>query len=110
MDTPRYSLRDIFGFLHESTQLLERRMVAIEDDDGIKTHMTLREYVGLTLANELTDDGSRMASDETTAKKTDVIAAMKSVGYDDVAFPVYESFGLLMTGGRRSRTRKQKRV
>ena len=84
-------------------------MVAIQGDDDIKTHMTLQEYVGLALATELTDDGSRIASDETTAKKTDVIAAMKSVGYDDVAFPVYDSFGLIMTGGRRSRTRKQRR-
>ena len=47
-----------------------------------------------------------MASEDTTAKKEDVIAAMKANYYDEVAYPHYEHVGIRMSmgGGKRLRS------
>ncbi len=109
MNTPRYSLRDIFGFLHEATALLEAKTVTVVDDDNVKTEMTLRDFVGMAMAHELTSETSKMAGGD-MATKEEVTEAMKANHYDDVAFPVYEYFGLIMSGGRKARnTRKHRR-
>ena len=62
----------------------------------------------MSVARELTDTSSRMASETTTATKEDVIAAMEANYYEPVAYPVYEHFGVRMSGG--SRTPKNRRT
>ena len=102
MDVKKYSLYDIFGFLHEATQILNTPVkVDYEDDEGTKQEdMILSEYVAMAIAEELISDTSPMASDRTTSTKHDVIAAMKAHGYDEVAFPQYgKYFGIIMNGG-----------
>lgn len=107
MDEKKYSLNDIFGFLREATQIFTKPVAAIYEDDAGKQHevpMVLSEYIAMSLASELTSDSSRMASEDSTAKKTDVIAAMKANYYDEVAYPEYTHFGIRMGmgGGKRS--------
>ena len=110
MDEKKYSLNEIFGFLRESTQIFSKPVTAIyEDEEGtqLEAPMLLSEYIAISLATELTSDSSRMASEDTTAKKEDVIAAMKANYYEEVAYPKYEHFGIRMSGGRNSKkTRK----
>lgn len=110
MDEKKYSLNDIFGFLREATQVFTKPVTVIYEDENGKNHeepMVLSEYIAMSLASELTSDMSRMASENTTAKKEDVIAAMKANYYDEVAYPKYENFGIhmSMSGGGRSRSK-----
>jgi hypothetical protein len=107
MDEKKYSLNDIFGFLRESTMIFSKPVSAIHEDENGKTHdtpMVLSEWIAMSFAKELISDDSRMASEDTTAKKEDVIAAMKANYYDEVAYPKYEHFGIRMgmDGGKRS--------
>jgi hypothetical protein len=109
MDEKRYSLNDIFGYLREATLLLSKDVtISSENDSGqvAKAHMLLSEYIAMSLASELISDTSRMASEDSIAKKDDVIAAMKANYYDEIAFPNYEGVGLLLTGGSSSRSKK----
>jgi hypothetical protein len=113
MDEKKYSLNDIFGFLREATLILSRPITVVSEDEGktVKTDMLLSEYIAMSMGNELTSPLSRMASGESTASKTDVIAAMTANHYDEVAFPNYEHFGIMMSrqkGGKR-RTSKNRR-
>jgi hypothetical protein len=110
MDEKKYSLNDIFGFLREATMIFTKPVAAIHEDENGKrndTPMILSEYIAMSLAKELISDDSRMASEDTTAKKEDVIAAMKANYYDEVAYPKYEHFGIRMgmDGGKRSSSR-----
>jgi hypothetical protein len=115
MDVKRYSLNEIFGFLREATLILDRPVTVIsEDDDGIqmRTPMIMSEFIAMSVAHQLTSDASRMASEETTASKADVIAAMTVNYYDEVAYPNYEGFGISYghaAGSMRSR-RKTRRI
>lgn len=105
MDTPRYSLNDIFGLLREATLILDKPVIVIsETEAGVETEtpMLLSEYIAMSVAHELTNESSRMASDTTTASKTDVISAMKANYYEEVAYPKYETFGIRMRGGSRT--------
>jgi len=105
MDTPRYSLNDIFGLLREATLILDKRVTVIaETETGAETEtpMMLSEFIAMSVARELTDISSRMASETTTATKEDVIEAMKANYYEPVAYPVYEGFGIRMSGGSRT--------
>ena len=112
MDDKKYSLNDIFGYLREATMILDKPVtVSSENASGnIKTPMLLSEFIAMSLANELTSDTSRMASEESIAKKTDVISAMVANHYDTVAFPKYEHFGIIMSGGKRRTIRRSKRT
>lgn len=103
MDIPRYSLKDIFGLLHEATLTLTNPITVVEDDN--KTTMTLHDYIAMSVAHELTDDMSKFAPSGST--KTEVINTMMATGYEEVAFPVYTNFGTIMSGGNRRKTRKQ---
>jgi hypothetical protein len=105
MDTPRYSLKDIFGLLQEATLTLQKPITVVEDDK--KTEMTLAEYVAMAVAHELTDDMSKFAPSGST--KEEVIEAMKANGYEDIAFPVYEQFGVIMRGGLKPRRQSRRR-
>jgi hypothetical protein len=101
MDVKKYSLYDIFGFLREATFILRTPVQVDYEEDGRTKQEELRldEYIAMTLADELTSDSSRMASDRTTSSQDDVIAAMKATGYDEVAFPLYGKFyGIVMEG------------
>jgi len=114
MDTKRYSLNDIFGLLHESTQLLGQKQVTVvsEDNGGIyktRTDMSLSDYIAMSVAKELISDDSRMAAEDFTASKADVEAAMAANYFEKVAFPNYEHPGLIMHGGGRRKTRKSRR-
>jgi hypothetical protein len=109
MDEKKYSLNEIFGFLREATMIFTKPVAAIhEDENGTRhdTPMVLSEYIAMSLAKELISDDSRMASEDTTAKKEDVIAAMAANHYDEVAYPNYEHFGIRMSmgGGKRMRS------
>jgi len=104
MDTPRYSLKDIFGLLREATFTLTNPITVLEDDN--KTEMTIAEYVAMAVAHELTDDMSKFAPSGST--KEEVIEAMTANGYEEIAFPVYTQFGIVMSGGNRRKTRKQR--
>lgn len=109
MDEKRYSLNDIFGYLREATLLLSKDVtISSENDSGKveKAHMLLSEYIAMSLASELISTTSRMASEDSIAKKDDVIAAMKANYYDEIAFPNYEGVGLLLTGGSGSKGKK----
>jgi len=110
MDEKKYSLNDIFGFLREATQIFTKPVTALYEDEAgtrLEAPMVLSEYIAMSLASELTSDSSRMASEDSTAKKEDVIAAMKANYYEEVAYPKYEHFGIRMSGGRNNRkTRK----
>jgi len=110
MDTPRYSLNDIFGFIREATLILDKQVTVVsETETGIQseTPMILSEFIAMSVAHELTDTSSRMASETSTASKEDVIAALKANYYEPVAYPTYEHFGIRMRGG--SRTPKNSR-
>lgn len=95
----RYSLVDIFQMLKEANFLFEDTPIALasdgKGDDEIITHMNKSEYIAMTVAHELTSPYSRLACNSFTAKKKDVIEAMCEAGYDKVAYPNYESFGIL---------------
>jgi hypothetical protein len=102
MHEKRYSLNDIFGYLREATLLLSKDVtISYENNPGQveKAHMLLSEYIAMSLASELISETSRMASEDSIAKKDDVIAAMKANYYDEIAFPNYEGVGLLLMGG-----------
>jgi hypothetical protein len=112
MDDIKYSLNDIFGLLREATLILDRPITVItEEEDGEqkKTGMLLSEFVAMSLAHELVDESSRMASESTTASKKDVISAMKANYYEEVAFPNYEHFGVILGGGGRKTRKTAKR-
>lgn len=110
MDEKKYSLNDIFGFLREATQIFTKPVAAIYEDEAgkqLEVPMVLSEYIAMSLASELTSDSSRMASEDSTAKKEDVIAALKANYYDEVAYPKYEHFGIRMTMGGARKTNKK---
>jgi len=115
MDVKRYSLNEIFGLLREATQILDRPVTVIsEDNEGnqTRTPMIMSEFIAMSVAHELTSTDSRMASDTTTVSKADAIAAMTANHYDAVAYPNYEHFGISYTqaGGRNRSKRKTRRV
>lgn len=106
MDEKRYSLNDIFALLNEATSVLQNSVqIVSEDEEGnrVRTDMKLNEAVAMMVGHELTWDMSRLSSDTTMATKEEVIEAMKLNNYDEIAFPVYEHFGIRMKGGRRTR-------
>jgi hypothetical protein len=109
MDEKRYSLNDIFGYLREATNILSRDVtISYENSPGQveKAHMLLSEYIAMSVASELISTTSRMASEDSIAKKDDVIAAMKANYYDEIAFPNYEGVGILLRGGSGSKGKK----
>ena len=114
MDDKKYSLNDIFGFLREATQIFTKPVAAIYEDEAgkqIDEPMVLSEYIAMSLASELTSDSSRMASEDTTASKEDVIAAMAANHYDEVAYPKYTHFGIRMgMGGSRRKVRLNRKT
>jgi hypothetical protein len=116
MDEPRYSVNDIFSLLREATQVLSKPVTIhseTEEGEQSKARMMLSEAIAMMVANEMTWEFSRLSSgDKTMATKEEVVEAMKSNYYDEVAFPVYENFGISMStiGGQgKSRTRKSRR-
>jgi len=80
----------------------------------MKTRMNLNEYIAMSVAHELINESSRLASDDFTVSKDLVIKVMEKHGYDEVAYPKYEYFGVEMgamgamgaIGGKR-KTRKR---
>ena len=61
MDTPRYSLNDIFGLLREATLILDKPVIVIsETEAGVETEtpMLLSEYIAMSVAHELTNESS----------------------------------------------------
>jgi hypothetical protein len=112
MDEKRYSLNDIFGLLREATLILSKPVAVVSETPAQPTKMLLSEYIAMAVAHELISDTSRMASEETTASKEDVVAALMANHYDEVAHPNYEHFGISWTvsgGGSSSRKRKTRR-
>jgi len=108
MDEKKYSLNDIFGYLREATQILQKPVTVVSESE-VKTPMTLCEFIAMSMANELCSDISRMASEETIARKKDVVDALVANHYEEVTFPNYEHFGIIMTGGKR-RTMRTKGI
>ena len=80
-------------------------VVSEEEGKDIKTPMMLNEYIAMSIANELINPDSRLASDDFTVSKDLVIQSMENHGYNDVAFPNYHYFGVSMSGGK-GKTRK----
>jgi len=107
MDEKKFSLDDIFAILRESTVILSKKVTVVYEKDDVqeKQDMLLSEYIAMSVASELTNEHSRVIMSE---KKSDVIAAMKKNYYDEVAYPEYEHFGILMKGGSR-KTRRSRR-
>jgi len=112
MDEKNYSLNDIFALLHEAIPLLGSKQVTVVsgEESDVETSMSLAEYVAMSVANELTSDSSRLASDEPLAKKADVEAAMKQNYWDEVAYPNYPYAGLIMSGGNQKQKRKTRKT
>ena len=104
MDRKRYSLNDIFAILHESTIILSKEVTVVSGEEGdIKTPMRLNEYIAMVVADELTNQASRLACDEFTSSKNDVIKAMKANYFEEVAFPNYEYHGVILGGNRKAK-------
>ncbi len=74
-------------------------------EDNNKTEMSIAEYVAMAVAHELTDNMSKFSPSGST--KDEVIAVMKSSGYEEVAFPIYTQFGTNMSDGKKRKTRDQ---
>ena len=95
----RYSLQDIFQILKEANTIYENKSVTVssEGSDGkeIETNMNKSEYIAMTIAHELISTYSRLACKQFTANKKDVEAAMRVAGFDPIAYPNYECFGLI---------------
>lgn len=109
----RYSLNDIFELLKESTSLLRSPVTVVSEDDSGKqtrTRMAMYEFIAMSVGHELSSSDSRLASGDGTpmATKEEVIEVLDAHGFDEVAYPVYENFGI-MTGGRGGR-RKTRRT
>jgi hypothetical protein len=113
MEEKRYSLDDIFSILREATGVLTKDVTIVSEDEAGKeerTPMTLAEAIAMMVGHEMTWDMSRLtdSSGKTMATKDEVVAAMKNNGYDEVGYPVYESFGISMRGGRRTSRRNRR--
>jgi hypothetical protein len=109
MDKIAYSLNDIFGLLHESTQLLGSKNVIVSSGDSEKTQMSLAEYIAMSVATQLVSETSRMATNSgSMATKDDVEAALRANHWSELTFPNYEYAGLTMLGGSRRKTRRRK--
>jgi hypothetical protein len=113
-DEKRYSLNDIFSILHESLPLLDRTVTVVAEDDSGKetrTDMLMSEFVAMSIGHEMTSPMSRLttADGKTMAAKEEVIEAMKDNYFDEVAYPVYENFGIIQArrGGRRTRRNRR---
>jgi hypothetical protein len=112
MDAKEYSLKDIFAILRDATINLHNKNVVLvtEDKDGkdIEIKMELPDYIAMSVGYQIhTTTNSDDAKDY-------VIAAMAAAGYDEVAYPNHESFGVRMSRGdvkvKKSRkTRKSKK-
>lgn len=109
----RYSLDDIFSILREATSIFSHKSLTIvsEDEEGVeeRTDMSLTEAIAMMVAHEMTWDMSRLSSETTLATKEEVIEALKKNDYDEVAYPVYEHFGISMRGGRRTSRRNRRK-
>jgi hypothetical protein len=116
MDEPRYSVNDIFSLLREATQVLSKPVIIhseTEAGEQSKTRMMLSEAIAMMVAHEMTWEYSRLSSDDKTmATKEEVIESMKTNYYDEVAFPVYEHFGISMSaiGGRTRKSRRNRKI
>ncbi len=112
MDAKEYSLNDIFAILRDATIDLHNKNVVLvtEDKDGkdIEIKMELPDYIAMSVGYQIhTTTNSGDAKD-------DVIAAMAAAGYEEVAYPNYESFGNRMSRGdvkvkKIRKTRKSKK-
>lgn len=95
----RYSLVDIFNILKQVNAIYEKKgvIVSSEVEEGIEveTNMSKSEYIAMNVAHELISPYSQLACDTFTAKKKDVEEAMKQAGFNEVAYPNYEYFGLV---------------
>lgn len=112
MDAKRYSLNEIFGILSESTMILDRSITLVaEDDAGKETRvvMPLHQFIGMSVARELTSGNSRVLSEDDTASKADVVAAMDASYYTEEAHPNYEHFGISWGVGGKRKTRRNTR-
>uniref|UniRef100_A0A6C0KZ53 Uncharacterized protein n=1 Tax=viral metagenome TaxID=1070528 RepID=A0A6C0KZ53_9ZZZZ len=112
-DEKRYSLNDIFSILHECTQILNNPVTVVAEDESGKqnyTNMTMSEFIAMSVGHEMTWDMSRLTTGDgtTMAKKDEVMEAMKENYFDEVAYPVYENFGLIQP--RRGGKRKTRRL
>jgi hypothetical protein len=111
MDVKRYSLNDIFAILNEATQILQKEVTVVSEDlsgNNLRTNMMLSEFIAMSVATQLTDIHSRVASDDTTASEDDVISALKANYYDEKTYPIYKGFGIIMRGGRKTRRNKRR--
>jgi hypothetical protein len=97
MDAKEYSLKDIFAILRDATIDLQRKTVFLvtEDKDGkdVEIKMELPDYIAMSVGYQI---HTTTNSDDA---KDDVIAAMDSAGYEEIAYPNYESFGNRMSKG-----------
>lgn len=114
-DEKRYSLNDIFAILHECTQLLNNPITVVSEDESgtrVNTDMLMSEFIAMSVGNEMICPDSRLttADGTTMAKKEEVIEAMKENYFDEVAYPVYEHFGLIQQrrGGKRKTQRARR--
>ncbi len=118
MNAKEYSLKYIFVILREATVNLQKDVVlTTQDKDGkdIKIQMKLPDYIAMSVGYQITND----SNDEV---KKDVIEAMAAAGYEEVAYPNYEHFGIIMRGGgggtkhkrklfrKKTKTRKRKEI
>ena len=107
MEEKKFSLDDIFAIIRESTVILSKQITVVyeKDEKQQKQDMLLSEFIAMSVASELIGEHSRVIASE---RKEVVIAAMKKNYYDEVAYPEYEHFGIIMRGGSR-KTRRRSR-
>lgn len=107
MDDKLYSLNDIFGYLREATLILNKPLTVVTDEGSTK--MLLSEYIAMSVANELTSETSRMASEDNVASKELVKEALKVNYYDEVTYPEYGNHGIIYGAFGSSGKRKTRR-
>ena len=98
MDDKRYSLNDIFSILRECTIVCSHKIVTVVADtnndgtpSGEHVNMTLQDFIIMTVADELTNERSRFASDTVTVPKELIREVLENVGCIE-AYPVYENY------------------
>jgi hypothetical protein len=103
----QFSLNDIFILLRETNVIFTNKPVTLlsEDDEGKQTStpMMLSDFITMNIAHELVETFD--------INKSDVIAAMSDAGYEEIAYPEYEHYGLVfrLSGGKQGKGKGKER-
>ena len=104
LEKKQFSLNDIFVLLRETNVIFTDKPVTVlsedENEERVETPMMLSNFISMNIAHELVNSFD--------IKKSDVIAAMSGVGYEEIAYPEYEHYGVVfrLAGGKKGKKGK----